>query len=117
MLKFGPKKVYLANTDPLLVNGNWLEICAIMDVTFLWLKGTIEWIIYSYMVDLKFTSVQTLKNVIVTLFDRKTSLVGQKTWFSNQKINKKVTFADSRTLKASPVIETDFATLFQWKPR
>ena len=117
MLKFGPKKVYLANTDPLLVNGNWLEICAIMDVTFLWLKGTIEWIIYSYMVDLKFTSVQTLKNVIVTLFDGKTSLVGQKTWFSNQKINKKVTFADSRTLKASPVIETDFATLFQWKPR
>ena len=29
---------------------------------------------------------------------RKTSLVGQKT---NQKINKKVTFADSRTLKES----------------
>ena len=32
-----------------------------------------------YMLDLKFTSVQTLKNVIVTFFDRKTSLVGQET--------------------------------------
>ena len=54
-----------------------------------------------YMLDLKFTSVQTLKNVIVTFFDRKTSLVGQETWFSNRKINKKVTFADSRTLNES----------------
>ena len=45
------------------------------------------------MVDLKFTSVQTLKNVIVTLFDRKL-LAGQEGLQLQQKINK-IDFVDS----------------------